>query len=234
MIENYQTGQIVAMASYPTFDNRWFTVGLTGKKFKVLFPETDDPDKSILVNRAIQGQYNLGSTFKPFVAYTGLVSGVITPEFKFKLAWTNPDFGMHFNTPIHKDGYLYGFDGRNEPDASLACVEAKTGKVMWRTNPEWKESFSAGGQIREPLLSTYRGNLLQVDGRFLALGELGHLLWMDLTASGYKEGSRGWLFAARETWSPPVLSHGLLYIVQHTKDSINGKGPRLMCYNMRD
>ncbi|MCU1393121.1 MAG: pbpA [Ilumatobacteraceae bacterium] len=82
VVENYSTGQIVAMASYPTFDNRWFTVGLSGEKFKQLFPVPDqnDPnraDKSILVNRAIQGQYNLGSTFKPFVAYSGMMSGVI-------------------------------------------------------------------------------------------------------------------------------------------------------------
>ena len=28
-----------------------------------------DPDQSILVNRAVQGRYNLGSTFKPFTAY---------------------------------------------------------------------------------------------------------------------------------------------------------------------
>lgn len=82
VIENYRTGQIVAMASYPTFDNRWFNVGLTGEKFKQLFPvpAKDDPnkaDKSILVNRAIQGQYNLGSTFKPFVAYAAMDVGVI-------------------------------------------------------------------------------------------------------------------------------------------------------------
>ena len=83
VIENYLTGQIAAMASYPNFDNRWFTVGL-GDKFKILFPETKDPDKSILVNRAIQGQYNLGSTFKPFVAYSGLTAGVITPTSIFQ------------------------------------------------------------------------------------------------------------------------------------------------------
>ena len=41
---------------------------------------TDDPDKSILVNRAIQGQYNLGSTFKPFVAWSAMHSGVIGPN----------------------------------------------------------------------------------------------------------------------------------------------------------
>jgi len=83
VVQNYETGQIVAMASYPTFDNRWFTVGLTGEKFKLLFPETEDPDKSILVNRAIQGQYNLGSTFKPIVAYAAMATGIVDADYTF-------------------------------------------------------------------------------------------------------------------------------------------------------
>ncbi|MEP7365571.1 MAG: PQQ-binding-like beta-propeller repeat protein [Acidobacteriota bacterium] len=157
----------------------------------------------------------------------------ISPDMKFKTLWTSAEFGMHFNTPIFKDGYLYGFDGRNEPDASLACVEAKTGKVMWRTNPEWKETIPTGSGSQEQMVSTYRGNLLHVGGRFLALGELGHLIWMDLTPRGYQEGSRAWLFAARETWSLPVLSRGLLYVMQHTRDALHNKGPRLLCYDMR-
>ena len=80
VIQNYRTGQIVAMASYPTFDNRWFTINLTGAKFKQLFPNDKNPDKSILVNRAIQGQYNMGSTFKPFVAYAAMLNGIITKD----------------------------------------------------------------------------------------------------------------------------------------------------------
>lgn len=158
----------------------------------------------------------------------------ITPEFKHKVLWTTPEFGLHFNTPIHKDGYLYGFDGRNEPDASLACIEAKTGKVAWRTSLEWKETFQAGGQQREQMMSVYRGNLLAVESRYLVLGELGHLLWMDLNPSGFKETSRAWLFAARETWSLPVLSHGLLYVVQHGKDVLQNKPARLLCYDLRE
>jgi len=158
----------------------------------------------------------------------------ITPDFKHKVAWTTPEFGLHFNTPIHKDGFLYGFDGRNEPDASLACVDVKTGKVAWRTSLEWQEIFQAGGQQREQMMSPYRGNLLHVDGRFLVLGELGHLLWMDLNPKGFKEGSRSWLFAARETWSLPVLSHGLLYVVQHSRDVLKNAGPRLLCYDFRE
>lgn len=72
---DYSNGQVLAIASYPTFDNRWFNASVSGEKFGQIFPRTDDPDKSILVNRAVQGQYNLGSSFKPFVAYAALISG---------------------------------------------------------------------------------------------------------------------------------------------------------------
>ncbi|HSL72998.1 MAG TPA: penicillin-binding transpeptidase domain-containing protein [Ilumatobacteraceae bacterium] len=83
VVKNHQNGQIIALASYPTFDNRWFEADLSGGKFEQLFPSVDangdpiDPDESILVNRAIQGRYNLGSTFKPFVAFAALDTGLI-------------------------------------------------------------------------------------------------------------------------------------------------------------
>jgi outer membrane protein assembly factor BamB len=157
----------------------------------------------------------------------------LSPAMKHKVAWTTPDFGLHFNTPIYKDGYLYGFDGRNEPDASLACIEAKTGKVAWRHTPEWEEKFEVNGSPRSQQLGTFRGNLLLADGQFLALGELGHLLWMDITPAGYKEVVRSRLFLARQTWSLQVLSRGLLYVVQHDRDLVSGAGPRLLCYDLR-
>ena len=157
----------------------------------------------------------------------------VRPDFTHRVIWTTQEFGLHFNTAIHRDGYLYGFDGRNEPDASLACVEAATGKVVWRNTPEWTESFEAGGGRRQQVLGTYRGTLLAVDGQFLCLGEMGHLLWMHLTPKGYKEVARAWLFAARESWALPVLSRGLLYVVQNTRDALSGTPPRLVCYDLR-
>jgi len=94
VVMNNVTGQVMAMASYPTYDNRWFVEGVTNDKFNELFvhPLTDregnvvvdddgtprqDPDQSALINRAIQGRYNLGSTFKPFVAYAAMQQGLI-------------------------------------------------------------------------------------------------------------------------------------------------------------
>ena len=74
---------------------------------------------------------------------------------------------------------------------------------------------------------------MSVDGAFLCVGEFGHLLWLDLTAKGYKQLSRAWLFAARESWALPVLSRGLLYVAQNTRDLLKGTSPRLFCYDLR-
>jgi outer membrane protein assembly factor BamB len=82
-------------------------------------------------------------------------------------------------------------------------------------------------------VGTYRGSLLAVDGQFLCLGELGHLLWLDLTPKGYRQVSRARLFSARESWGLPVLSRGLLYVMQNTRDTFQATGPRLLCYDLR-
>ena len=170
---------------------------------------------------------------KVFVSASYRTGGALLellPDFRHKVLWTTPEFGLHFNTPIYRNGHLYGFDGRNEPDASLACVDVSTGKVQWRHTPEWMETIGDG---RQQMVGTYRGSLLAVDGQYLCLGELGHLVWMDLTPKGYKELSHAWLFSARETWALPVLSRGLLYVTQNTRDLLRGTGPRLLCYDLR-
>ena len=157
----------------------------------------------------------------------------IRPDFTHRLLWTTQEFGLHFNTPVYREGCFYGFDGRNEPDASLACVDAASGRVVWREKPEWMETIDAGGRRQQQLVGTYRGSLLAADGQFLCLGELGHLLWIDLTPKGYKEVSRARLFAARESWVLPALSRGLLYVAQNTRDMLSGARPRLLCYDLR-
>ena len=87
VVMNYETGQIIAMASYPTFDNRWMEAGITGAKYAQLFPTLQadgitpiGSDESILVNRAVQGNYNLGSSIKPFVAWSAMHAGIIDKD----------------------------------------------------------------------------------------------------------------------------------------------------------
>ena len=67
-------GSIVAMASYPTFDPELFVSGISNDDFDEL---TDPGNFLPLLNRAIQGTYPPGSTFKPFTAYAALDTGLI-------------------------------------------------------------------------------------------------------------------------------------------------------------
>ena len=157
----------------------------------------------------------------------------IQPDLSHELAWTNKDLGTHWMTAVYKHGYFYGFDGHFEQDSAFVCVDAATGKTMWREVPEWTETVSIRGQERRVAIGTDRACLLAVDGAYLCLGEHGHLLWMDLSPQGYKILSRTWLFQAEETWALPVLSRGLLYVSQNTRGMIDRGPPRLLCYDLR-
>jgi outer membrane protein assembly factor BamB len=59
---------------------------------------------------------------------------------QFKKIWANDDsMSNHYSTCVFKDGFLYGFHGRQEEGQELHAIELKTGKIMWS-----KERFGAG------------------------------------------------------------------------------------------
>jgi outer membrane protein assembly factor BamB len=157
----------------------------------------------------------------------------VKPDFSFELLWKSPDLGTHWTTAIHKDGYLYGFHGRHEPEATLVCLELETGKVMWREQILLEESVEIGGSKQDIPFVSGRASLLVVDGNVLCLGEWGHLVWLDLSPVGVQILSRTWLTKSRYTWGMPVLSQGLLYINQNERSPVTGTEPRLLCYDLR-
>jgi penicillin-binding protein 2 len=70
-----QTGEIIAIGSFPTFDPSVFTKPLTQSQVDALYR---DPVLAPLTNRAIAGLYPTGSTFKPVTAIAALESGEVT------------------------------------------------------------------------------------------------------------------------------------------------------------
>jgi outer membrane protein assembly factor BamB len=57
-----------------------------------------------------------------------------------KKIWASDDaLTNHYSTSVYKDGFLYGFHGRQEEGQSLRCIEFKTGKVRWDV-----DGFGAG------------------------------------------------------------------------------------------
>jgi len=73
---NPNTGEILTMITLPSYDNNIFSGNLSKEEYNNLLK---DPNVSFL-NRAISGEYAIGSTIKPVIAVAALKEGIITPE----------------------------------------------------------------------------------------------------------------------------------------------------------
>ena len=67
------SGKILALASSPSFDQNFFVGGITREQWKSLVSNPFRP----MSNRAIQGEYPPGSTYKIITALAGLQEGII-------------------------------------------------------------------------------------------------------------------------------------------------------------
>lgn len=72
ILMDVRTGEIAAMASYPSFD--------PNDRPNPLADPKAEPGDSGLFNRAVQGVYELGSTFKIFAAAQAMDLGLVTPD----------------------------------------------------------------------------------------------------------------------------------------------------------
>ncbi len=78
VVMDVNSGEVLTIASAPTFNPNHFTVGLTQKEWDGLLEDQRKP----LINKALAGQYAPGSTIKMLVAMAGLEEKVITPKEK--------------------------------------------------------------------------------------------------------------------------------------------------------
>ncbi len=74
-----RNGQILALASSPSYDPNLFITGFDDDTWESMVSSKDYP----LNNRALTGQYPPGSVFKIVVALAGLQEGVISPQEAF-------------------------------------------------------------------------------------------------------------------------------------------------------
>jgi penicillin-binding protein 2 len=81
VVLNASDGSVVALASAPSYPVSQFTNGIPSDVFKKL---TDPAQTNFpLIDRATQGLYAPGSTFKPFTSIAALQSGAITPDYSY-------------------------------------------------------------------------------------------------------------------------------------------------------
>ena len=101
------SGSVLAMASFPTYDPAAFVGGISQREFDRL---NDEANAYPILNRAIQGAYAPGSTFKLLTGYAAMQDGVIGP------------FGIgRIDEPMHDTGtYIYPFC-QQEAEAIDSC-----------------------------------------------------------------------------------------------------------------
>jgi len=124
----------------------------------------------------------------------------------FDKVWSGDEImSNHYGTCVHRAGYLYGFDGRQESGPRLRCVELDTGKVRWT-----QEGLGAG-------------NLILARDHLLILLENGQLLAAAAEPASYQESGRAQILGSHVR-AEPALCDGFLYA---------RGGGRLVCLDLR-
>jgi outer membrane protein assembly factor BamB len=133
---------------------------------------------------------------------TGCVLLKPTPDGKTAEVYFNRDMRSHYTTAVLVGDYLYGFSSE-----ILTAMEFKTGKVAWKDR------------------SVGKGNCIYADQHLYCMGEDGAVGLIEATPAAYKEVSRFEIArGAFNTWTPPALANGQLYLREQTN---------LYCYNVK-
>ena len=124
---------------------------------------------------------------------TGAVLLQIAPG-GLKQVWSSDDaLTNHYATSVYKDGFLYGYHGRQEEGPSLRCIEFKTGKVRWNI-----DGFRAG-------------SITLAGDRLLILKEGGELVMAEASPTAFKAISTAKILAP-VVRSYPAVANGKLYV----------------------
>jgi len=75
IIQDPANGEVLALVSFPTFDNNIFSSEVSAAAYKKLFENQAKP----LFNRIISGLYNPGSTIKPLMGLASLEENIMSP-----------------------------------------------------------------------------------------------------------------------------------------------------------
>ena len=107
VIMNVNTGEVLAAASYPSFEPGWFVGGISSSMWSELINNEAHP----LLNKTIQSAYAPGSIFKMVTAITGLETGAITSKEKINDRGVYKKYGEEWEcwyyTSYHRGhGYL--------------------------------------------------------------------------------------------------------------------------------
>ncbi len=132
--------------------------------------------------------------------YTGQGSGTKAVKiekqgdaFAIKDLWSNTDLGTGFDTPVLKDGFLYGVSDKG----TLFCLNAKDGLTAWNTST--------------PLGGGNFGSIVDAGNCLFALGNKGELVVFKPDTKEYSEIAK-YKVSETEIYAHPVISGNRIFI----------------------
>lgn len=144
--------------------------------------------------------------------------------------WRQKRFGLQFSTPVILDEALYGVEGAATRAGSIVRIGGATGEVSERLDVDVACSFGD----RSVDTSVGEGSLLALgDDRLLCLGDTGLLLLLERGEVGLRIVAHHAAWSNTDTWTPPVVSRGILLLAQNSPCRFTGAPPRLLAYDLR-
>lgn len=119
--ETPKTGEILALASYPSYDDNAFTDSTRSKEVSSYFNDADSP----LLDRAISGTYPPGSTFKITTALAGLSSGKINASTQFE------DTGVMYLGPYSFANWYFTQYGKKEGPVDVVKALQRSNDIFF-------------------------------------------------------------------------------------------------------
>ncbi len=136
-----RTGEVLAFTSRPGYDPNDFAAGIDRGTWAALNTDRLKP----LQNRAIQGRYSPGSTFKIVVAVAALEEGLITPNFRVSCGGGASFYGRFFQ--CWKKGGHGSLDLRHSMEQSCNVYYYTLGNMLGVDKiHKWATLLGLGGK----------------------------------------------------------------------------------------
>ncbi len=162
VVQDPNSGEILGLVSYPSFDNNLFVPFITRGNFEKLQKDKTNP----LFNRSVQGSFPPGSTAKPLVILAGSHAGLGNPEFhcEYKLRVGDSSMRNFKKSPAENlripsaletghNCYFYQFGLRTGENAlrdvgQLLHLNEPALSSLPSSKPLWMRKFANGPKAR--------------------------------------------------------------------------------------
>lgn len=165
-----KNGQVLALVSYPSFDNNIFTNPKNASLVEDVLLNSNSP----ILNRSIGGTYPPGSTFKIVTSLSALGSGKITPDTQIE------DTGQIFLGAFKFTNWYFTQYGRTEGFVNLVkALERSNDTYFYRVGQtigekvimEWAKKLKLGGKLGIDLGGEVSGLVADNDWKMKNFGQ---------------------------------------------------------------